>query len=928
MEQQKCVEPAVANANGELKHDLLASGIVATQNTKTPESQAKNDVAQSDAPSFDFTVAEATGQDRKTRRLFTATKVISPGGGRDYDNVYKWFFRPVSGYTLDKMAEGLRRVSTDSRTMIVRGALTEEVLANLGQSYRRLKNDATDDKATLIDVARSWWVLDIDGAIVPDTLGNGDQLEKAAYYVRDELLPEEFKGARMIACATSSTGWKGPTIARLRLFGLADRLISNDDFKRWADSVRNATDVPIDSSLYQPQQPIYTARPIFEGGLVDPVPKDQRVVVLGGDRDIVKIKLNRYAKEYKAAVKEIDAAQVRHGEDWRALLLATLGQNNSFYDPLIRALGVAARSDDSVKDICAFVASLMQEKADPDRRRKYAPKWVEAAVVGFRKHDKERDDYEDRLTTIGGKPFGEVTDPEHLKLLQEQGQFIDSLQEAVERGEEVPKVDPPKQNELSDIIDKMYGDVGLARKFTKLHADRFQYVAEDKQWVQWDGISWNQHLAEGSVFRALKKMIADIVADVLQAMQEAARMNMQVPPDKEAIYKQVNGYLADANKLKRVMSILPFEAGIETSVLNYDTDPMLLGVKNGVVDLRTGELLSPDPKLRIRKIAGCEYNKDAKAPRFLKFLEQVQNELETRLYLQRRTGYMLTGRVDEEKLFFDYGSGKNGKSVFLMCLYRMLGDYAVSSKPCLVQEIRGSESDQGREVFKMVGARLVSINELKQGAHWDAEQVKTLSSREVIPARKLYKESFDFMPTHKLAIRGNSLPAAKDTSDGFWRRLAPTKWGVKIEEKEVIPDLDTQLTRDELPGILAWAVEGCLEYKRKGLGIPPDMVKEANAYRKECDVLQQWLDECTTKNHPVWTTSKVVWGNYKTYCEEGGMSPITAISLGKWLVEKGYERKSGHGKTSFYIDITPPVTASSDDQEDRADQYLELRERA
>ena len=172
-----------------------------------------------------------------------------------------------------------------------------------------------------------------------------------------------------------------------------------------------------------------------------------------------------------------------------------------------------------------------------------------------------------------------------------------------------------------------------------------------------------------------------------------------------------------------------------------------------------------------------------------------------------------------------------------------MGDYAVVIPAHILQRQRQQNGEADRAWERLPGARMLLANETTQGGIWDDEKVKSLASRDTMAARKLYHEMRDFVPTHKLWIRGNHMPGVVDASDGFWRRILLVHFGVNITEKQKIADLDDQIIRDELPGVLNWMLEGRLAWQKSGLNIPDCMRADCSEYREDTDILGRWIAE-------------------------------------------------------------------------------------
>lgn len=330
----------------------------------------------------------------------------------------------------------------------------------------------------------------------------------------------------------------------------------------------------------------------------------------------------------------------------------------------------------------------------------------------------------------------------------------------------------------------------------------------------------------------------------------------------------------------------------------FDADPWRLGVQNGVVDLRAGTLLQAEPGHRISKQAGAAFYLDATCPQWLRFLNTVFGDAEVVSFIQRAAGYSLTGAVDEEKLFFCQGSGANGKSVFANVLCSVFGEYAVTVGSELLARNK-HENEAARYKTRLQGARLALANEVGEGDTWDDHRVKELVSRERIAARALYGEAFDFMPSHKLWVRGNHKPGILDAGDGMWRRIVLIGFERQIPESERVADLDRRLLEAERDGILRWMVQGCLDWQQGGLRVPASIAQATAAYRGDSDVLGSWLNERCRRDPGERHDSAEVYRDFQQYIKDVGMIAPSRPAFVRRLGQRGIKRLRSNGVDYF-----------------------------
>lgn len=438
------------------------------------------------------------------------------------------------------------------------------------------------------------------------------------------------------------------------------------------------------------------------------------------------------------------------------------------------------------------------------------------------------------------------------------------------------------------------GDIGNAKAFAVRFTGEFACLFPAKVYVRWTGSRWAA-CEQGEEIEAAKQLAQEIADDA------AARYTETGSKFDGARLNAAMALKNNRTRLDNMLVLAKSDPLLAVHQRDFDNDPWLLGVQNGVVELRTGQLIAPNPRQRILRQAGAIFDPTTKYPRWLKFLADIQPDAEIRAFLQRAVGYTLTGLPDEERIFFLHGNGANGKSVFATVLARLFGDYHCTITPAALSKSRyGSGNEADRAIARLPGARLALANETAQGSIWDDQRLKELASRDPIAARKLYAEAFDFTPTHKLWIRGNHLPGAHDAGDGFWRRLIVIPFTVQLAEADRVTDLDRQLIDSELSGILAWAVEGCQAWQKQGLNVPQSLQSRIDQYRTETDLLGQWVEECLLEDAHGKATVASAYSSFQMFCREQGVSTPSKRQFISDLAERKIETsKAAKGKRVF-----------------------------
>ena len=440
-----------------------------------------------------------------------------------------------------------------------------------------------------------------------------------------------------------------------------------------------------------------------------------------------------------------------------------------------------------------------------------------------------------------------------------------------------------------------YGDLSNGRRLADRFRGRLLYVHAVATWYAWNGQRWAP-CDSGEAMPAAKLIADECISETVSALRndptEGAKRNVT----------QALGVHRSIRRLEAMLQVAASEPGMSIAHPGLlDADPLKIGVQNGVLDLRNGELLEARPDMLISRQTGTPYVWQAECPTWDQFLsDAMQGDAEMVAFLRRICGYALTGLVDDEKLFFMYGTGANGKSVFANVVSAVMGEYAVTVRAALLaRDPKGSGSDAEREKARLPGARIALVNETGQADVWDDQRVKESVSRERISARQLYGESFDFMPTHKLFVRGNHQPGAMDGSEGFWRRIVMIGFTRQFSEAERIPDLDRKIVDRELPGVLSWMVAGCLEWQKYGLQVPPSIAAAVATYRRDTDLMGEWIDACCTVCPGAEGSINDLFRSYEFFLKEANTRAPSRNTFGRQLVQRGFAKRSSNGRTLY-----------------------------
>lgn len=317
----------------------------------------------------------------------------------------------------------------------------------------------------------------------------------------------------------------------------------------------------------------------------------------------------------------------------------------------------------------------------------------------------------------------------------------------------------------------------------------------------------------------------------------------------------------------------------------FDADVWLLGTPNGVVDLRSGEAVSPSAAHHVSKRTSVSPTRE-KPGQWLRFLEQACGG-DTGLvnYLQRLCGYCLTGETREEALVFMHGPGGNGKGVFMNALRDIMGEYARQAPMQVFLANNGNRHPT--ELAGLHGARLVLASESPEGTRWDEERVKSLTGRDAIAARFMGRDFFEFVPRFKIIVASNHKPRIRTVDDAWRRRLHL----VPFTHKPAQPDHQLKdKIREEYPAILRWMLEGAEWWGREGL-CPPEIVTSAtNEYFREEDVIGLWFEECCTAVPTACTERKELYLSFEAWCRGMGHAAANMHTVTRWFKQHGFEQ--------------------------------------
>lgn len=439
------------------------------------------------------------------------------------------------------------------------------------------------------------------------------------------------------------------------------------------------------------------------------------------------------------------------------------------------------------------------------------------------------------------------------------------------------------------VTDFNLTDAGNAEYFTQQYKDVLRYDHRRSRWLEWNCHCWkpeNDGHVSRLVLKASRKRYKEavMVAD-LEQREKIAKWS--IGSEQRA---RLDSCLAIAK------SMLP----IADSGENWDSNNWLFCLSNGVVDLATGELRPGQQSDRITMHSPVAYDKDAEAPRWMQFLNEVfSGDQELINWLQRYLGYCLTGDTREQTVAIPYGNGANGKSKFLAALRHVWGDYGYDA-PFSTFEL-SQRAAIPNDLAALVGKRMVTSSETNEGTRLNEARIKSLTGCDCVTARFLHAEFFTFTPVAKFFLAVNHRPRVQDDSYGFWRRVRLIPF-----TRQFIGESDDKNLLDKLiaeaSGILNWLIEGCLLWQKQGLDPTPESVQRATAeYQTDSDPLSQFILEQCAINPQAQVKASVLYKSYVNWCVDQGFKEreqMTSTAFGRRMAQKF---KKMHDRTgTFY----------------------------
>jgi putative DNA primase/helicase len=431
------------------------------------------------------------------------------------------------------------------------------------------------------------------------------------------------------------------------------------------------------------------------------------------------------------------------------------------------------------------------------------------------------------------------------------------------------------------------GDTSNAERLVMLYGGDIRLVREWNQWLVWDAKRWVPDPNNILITKFAKR-----VKPYLQALlpQVTGGQKEEMAFARGATRSGSRSAIDDMVKLARSNPKVLVEHA------DLDADPYLLNAGNGIVDLRTGELLAHDPAKLCTLQCAVDYDPDAISVEFEGFLDQIfGHDAELISYVQRLLGYCCTGIIADHILPVLHGVGANGKSTLIGIVQDTLGDYAVTAPEGLL--VAQSHIPHEERIAVLRGRRLVVSNELEEKTTLAEQLVQKLTGGDTLTAREVYGKRFHFKPTQKVVLITNHVPRVTGTKHSIWRRIRLVPFNVVIEEQAQKKDLRDRLVADNGPAILAWLVRGAMSWHELGIGESTAVKDATDEYREAEDLFGAFMAECTMQIE-LRNRTKVgdLYDRWKTWCGDRGEKPGRMQDFSAALKDSGIKVVPEHGQ--------------------------------
>lgn len=469
----------------------------------------------------------------------------------------------------------------------------------------------------------------------------------------------------------------------------------------------------------------------------------------------------------------------------------------------------------------------------------------------------------------------EAFDPEEIKQFERSTETANQIRDSYTHSKVVPFIGRQHRT-----------DMGNAERLHLREAGNIKW-SPDVGWRYWDGKRWKTDTTQ-EIMRRAKLTTRKIYIEASQEKDQDER-------------EKLGKWAAQSESLPRLNAMIKLTESAEAVDSNiWDKNIWLLNLKNLTINLKTSERYEHKKEDYITKLIDIDYDPNAECPLWKNFLNRIVPHKEDQRFLQKAVGYSLTGATTEQCLFILYGLGANGKSTFINTIDAVISEYAeqTNSETLMVKQ---NQNQIPNDIARLAGARFVSAVETEGNKRLAESLVKRMTGGDKLSARFLNHEFFTFTPTFKIWIAVNHQPRIAGTDDGIWRRIHLVPFEVQIPETEQDENLPLKLL-DELPGILAWAIDGASMWLIEKLGKSASVKSATERYREQSDVLNSFMEDCCTLSPNSLILKSELYEKYSAWTKQSGEYTLSKKTFGIRMLEKGFKDKKN--PVWFWIGIS------------------------
>lgn len=434
-----------------------------------------------------------------------------------------------------------------------------------------------------------------------------------------------------------------------------------------------------------------------------------------------------------------------------------------------------------------------------------------------------------------------------------------------------------------------FTDAGNAEFFLQSVGDKVAYT-HSHGWLVWSGTHWQ--VDSGSL------LVRNLLVDAIRQ-----RLNESHGTVDDLVREKLQRWTSVSQSLTRVNSALELAKGLmAVDPTKLQPHPMHLYFRNGVLNLKTGALNPHDPKNFNLHYVDFDFDWSSRSTRWDRFVEETFPDRDTAKFAQRASGYSLTGSTSEQVLFAAYGSGANGKSVFLEVLRGLSGSNAMALN---ADALRAGANSSGSELARLHGKRLVLVSELPSNNRLDTALLKDITGGDLVSARFLYQQPFDFYPQCKIWLKGNYMPSLSDLDKGISRRLKVIPFVNEVPASRRVTGLVDELMQ-ELPAIAVWAVRGAQEWLTSGLGTSVEVERATKEVLNPKSSVVEFLGQKYRLREQAKTQCALLFRDYRNWCQSNGHPPQRREVLEHELANQGVMKTKSNGEF-FWKGIGFPI---------------------